>query len=121
MEYYAAISDPTRSTLYRVSTLAAKIDCATNKVGMYLARRKTGGGGIYQATGFLHKPPGRVGLKAGGYFLSLAACREFEQHFAPGMEEGKAEGGKGDGSDASVSDQSSADMDAPMNAGANGV
>ena len=83
VEFYTATTDPSRSILYRVSTLAHKIDCATNKVGMYLARRKTSGGGIYQATGFLYKPPGRVGLKAGGYFLSLAACREFEAHFAP--------------------------------------
>ena len=83
VEFYTATADPTRSTLYRVSTLAAKIECATNKVGMYLARRKTSGGGIYQAVGFLYKPSGRVGLKAGGYFLSLGACREFEAHFAP--------------------------------------
>ena len=84
VEFFTALSDPSRAILYRVSTLAARIHCATNKVGMYLARRKSTGGGIYQATSFLHKPSGRVGLKAGGYFLSLAACREFEAHFAPG-------------------------------------
>ena len=105
VEWYTAITDPTQTPLYRVSTLAQKLGCATNKVGMYLARRKTGGGGIYQASGFLHKPSGRVGLKAGGYFLSVAACREFELHFTPGAQ------GVGETSDASVSDHSSVDMD----------
>ena len=112
VEFYTATGDPTRSTLYRVSTLAAKIECATNKVGMYLARRKTSGGGIYQAVGFLHKPSGRVGLKAGGYFLSLAACREFEAHFAPtALSEVRTAQSRDSDQSHSSGDRSATDMD----------
>jgi hypothetical protein len=35
VECFTAVNDPQRTVLYRVSALAAKIDCATNKVGMY--------------------------------------------------------------------------------------
>jgi hypothetical protein len=50
-------------------------------LGMYLARRRTVLPGIYQATDFGSKPAGRAGLKIGGYFLTLEACEQFEQHF----------------------------------------
>jgi hypothetical protein len=81
IEVYSAVNDPTKSNLYRVSALAEKIGCATNKVGMYLARRRQVSAGIYQATQFRSKPPGRTGLKSGGYFLTQEACQEFEHHF----------------------------------------
>jgi len=48
---------------------------------MYLARRRLNHDGIFQAVSFRKKPSGRTGLKAGGYFLSLAACQAFESHF----------------------------------------
>ena len=68
MEIYTAAIDPERRILYRASVLAEKFGCATNKVGMYLARRRQASSGLYQATSFLHKPMGRTGLKSGGYF-----------------------------------------------------
>ena len=89
VEVYTAVGDPTQQPLYRASALADKFQYATNKVGMYLSRRRlqtplSGNLGIYQATGFKGKPPGRTGLKCGGYFLSLRACHEFESHFRYG-------------------------------------
>ena len=84
VEVYTALSDPTQQTLYRASSLAEKFDYATNKVGMYLSRRRLHSGGIYQATGFRSKPAGRTGLKCGGYFLTIEACKEFENHFQYG-------------------------------------
>lgn len=80
-EIYIALNDPQRRTLYRASTLAEKFGYATNKIGMYLARRKSASVGIYQATAFRAKPAGRNGLKSGGYFLTLQACQDFQQHF----------------------------------------
>ena len=106
VEVYTAVNDPHAQTLYRASALADKFDYATNKVGMYLSRRRLVGGGIYQATGFRCKPPGRTGLKCGGYFLTIEACKEFENHFQYGglteeqrKEKGmmKVEGGGGAG------------------------
>ena len=84
VEVYTALSDVTQQTLYRASSLAEKFDYATNKVGMYLSRRRLHSGGIYQATGFRSKPAGRTGLKCGGYFLTIEACKEFENHFQYG-------------------------------------
>ena len=84
VEVYTALSDPTQQTLFRASSLAEKFDYATNKVGMYLSRRRLHSGGIYQATGFRSKPAGRTGLKCGGYFLTIEACKEFENHFQYG-------------------------------------
>ena len=84
VEVYTAVNDPTSQVLYRASALADKFEYATNKVGMYLSRRRLVGGGIYQATGFRCKPPGRTGLKCGGYFLTIDACKEFENHFQYG-------------------------------------
>lgn len=48
---------------------------------MYLSRRRNVQRGIYQATAFRFKPAGRTGLKAGGYFLTIAACEAFRGHF----------------------------------------
>ena len=84
VEVYTALSDPAQQTLYRASSLAEKFHYATNKVGMYLSRRRLHSGGIYQATGFRSKPAGRTGLKCGGYFLTIEACKEFENHFQYG-------------------------------------
>ena len=81
MEIYTASIDPQKRILYRASVLADKFGCATNKVGMYLARRRQASDGLYQATNFLFKPMGRTGLKSGGYFLSLDMCKAFERHF----------------------------------------
>ena len=81
VEVYTAVSDPERRTLYRASALAEKFSCATNKVGMYLARRRHCETGLWQSVGFRHKPSGRTGLKAGGYFLSQEICESFQFHF----------------------------------------
>jgi len=80
MDVYTAEIDRSHTLLVRASTLADKFRCATNKIGMYLARRRTVFPGIYQATEFLCKPVGRTGLKVGGYFLTLDACADFERH-----------------------------------------
>jgi len=50
VEVYTAVNDPAKRTLFRASALASKFRCATNKVGMYLARRRHSQDGIYQAT-----------------------------------------------------------------------
>ena len=71
VEIYTASVDPMHRPLYRASALAEKFGYATNKVGMYLARRRSAHSGIFQATAFRSKPPGRTGLKAGGYFLTM--------------------------------------------------
>jgi hypothetical protein len=81
VEIYVAANDPQRRVLYRASALAEKFGCATNKVGMYLSRRRNSEEGLYQASGFLYKPPGRSGLKSGGYFLSMEVCQGFEEHY----------------------------------------
>ena len=81
MDVYTADGDSKRRPLVRASTLADKFNCATNKIGMYLARRRTVMDGIYQATEFTHKPAGKTGLKVGGYFVTVEACRDFESHY----------------------------------------
>jgi hypothetical protein len=81
VEIYTSAGDPSHRHLYRASALAEKFGYATNKVGMYLARRRSANSGIFQATSFRAKPPGRTGLKAGGYFLTMDACLDFETHF----------------------------------------
>jgi len=48
---------------------------------MYLARRRNGSDGIFQASRFKTKPSGRTGLKSGGYFVSFAVCKAFEAHY----------------------------------------
>lgn len=82
VDVYTAMADPEQRTLYRASALAHKFHCATNQVGMYLVRRRHQQyvTGLYQATSFQSKPPGRTGLKAGGYFVSKQVCHEFEQY-----------------------------------------
>jgi len=81
VQIYTATNDPEKRVLYRASALAEKFNCATNKIGMYLARRRNGSEGIFQATRFKTKPSGRTGLKSGGYFISFAACKAFESHY----------------------------------------
>jgi hypothetical protein len=71
--------------LFRASSAAAKCGCSTNKVAMYLARRRFEISGIYQATVFSNKPNGRSGLKHGGYFLSEAALQDCWKYFKPRM------------------------------------
>jgi len=81
LDVYTAEIDRKNQLLVRASTLADKFHCATNKIGMYLARRRTVFPGIFQATEFSQKPLGRTGLKIGGYFLTIDACLDFEAHF----------------------------------------
>lgn len=66
MDVYVAVVDPLCRPLVRASTLADKFNCATNKIGMYLARRRAVLDGIYQAISFTDKPAGKSGLKVGG-------------------------------------------------------
>jgi hypothetical protein len=81
VDVYTADHDPNNRILFRATMLAEKFDCATNKVGMYLVRRRCVEAGIFQATQFRGKPQGKSGLKVGAYFLSLQACQDFENHF----------------------------------------
>jgi hypothetical protein len=84
VDIYMAVNDPKRRILYRSSLLSELFMCATNQVGMYMARRRTIEDGIYQATTIRWKPAGRLGLKAGarrnGYFLTLEVCKSFGRH-----------------------------------------
>jgi hypothetical protein len=84
VDIYMAVNDPKRRILYRSSLLSELFLCATNQVGMYMARRRTIEDGIYQATTIRWKPAGRLGLKAGarrnGYFLTLEVCKSFGRH-----------------------------------------
>eukprot|EP00475_Leptophrys_vorax_P043547 TRINITY_DN8408_c0_g1_i1.p1 TRINITY_DN8408_c0_g1~~TRINITY_DN8408_c0_g1_i1.p1 ORF type:complete len:813 (+),score=182.54 TRINITY_DN8408_c0_g1_i1:54-2492(+) len=84
VDVFTAVADPQKRHLFRASTLAAKLRCKTNKVGMYLARRREFQDDIYQATVLRRKPMGATGLKAGGYFISLNACKKYEEHFSGG-------------------------------------
>ncbi len=53
-------------------------------MAMYLTRRKRkNASGIYQASSFTHKSGARRDLKVGGYFLSQAACEEFDKYERP--------------------------------------
>jgi len=74
------VTDPLQRKLYRASMLARKFGVATNCIAMYLARRRHLPQGIFQASGIENKPIGRMGLKAGGYFVSLEACKGFHAH-----------------------------------------
>lgn len=81
-EVFTAISDPKPGrVLYKASLLAHKFKCATNKLAMFLFRRRTMMDGVFQATLFLHKPQHSAGLKVGSYFVSEEACKEFESYF----------------------------------------
>jgi len=82
VDVYTAEDDPQQRTLYRASALAHKFQVATNQVGMYLVRRRHVEyvQGLFQASSFLCKPRGSSGLKAGGYFVSMELCKEFEEY-----------------------------------------
>jgi len=82
VDLFCAANDLEKRTLYRASVLAQKLNCAINKVGMYLARHREFQDDIYQATSFRNKPTGTTGLKSGGYFISLKACKKFEENYA---------------------------------------
>lgn len=84
VDVYTALDDPKQRTLFRASALAHKFHVATNQVGMYLVRRRHQGHvqGLYQATAFQSKPAGRTGLKAGGYFVSMDLCLQFEAYMS---------------------------------------
>jgi hypothetical protein len=81
VDVFTAVEDPQKRVLFRASALAAKLGCKTNKVGMYLARRRDFQDDIYQATIFRRKPIGATGLKSGGYFITLDGCKKYEEHF----------------------------------------
>lgn len=73
--------------LYRAHYLSKKFSCATNKVDMFLHRRRLRSTdptqcGIYQASFFLYKTNGpyHVGLKTGNYFVTDEACNAFEEY-----------------------------------------
>jgi len=72
--------------LFRASVLADKFGCATNTISMFLQRLKQrnpllAACGLYQATGFTRKPRGRIGLKAGGYFITMEVCQHFQTYW----------------------------------------
>jgi hypothetical protein len=81
VDVFTAVEDTQKRILYRASALAAKLGCKTNKVGMYLARRREFQDDIYQATLFKRKPIGATGLKSGGYFITLDGCKNYQEDF----------------------------------------
>lgn len=81
VEVYTATSDPLHRTLYRASLLSDKFECASNKLCMYLSRRRSAADGVYQSISFLEKPTGHTGLKSGNYFITMTAALAFERHF----------------------------------------
>jgi hypothetical protein len=93
VDIYMAVNDPKRRILYRSSLLSELFMCATNQVGMYMARRRSVEDGIYQATTIRWKPAGRLGLKAGarrnGYFLTLEVCKSFGRHHRHHSQKGR--------------------------------
>jgi hypothetical protein len=82
IDIYQAANDLQGRVLYRASALAAKFGCATNKIGMYLSRRRNTVEGIFQASAVAFKPKGQSRVvKAGGYFASFQACKNCEAYF----------------------------------------
>jgi hypothetical protein len=48
---------------------------------MYVKRRKNKIEGVFQATSFTNKPPNSLGLRKGGYFLTLQVCQAIKQFY----------------------------------------
>jgi hypothetical protein len=48
---------------------------------MLLKRKKFETDGLFQSIGYKFKPEGSLGLKAGGYFVSIEACQMIEEEF----------------------------------------
>ena len=75
---YRALNDPTKQILYRGTTLAKHCRISTNRVSMFLARRKHDTPGIYQSIWYsrrenmLQRYP-----KIGSYFVTLEVCKAF--------------------------------------------
>jgi len=80
VDVYTAADDEEEEILYKGSDLAAKTASNSNKLAMYLSRRKGHIPGIYQASSFLHKGSPRNKLKSGCYFVSLAVCELYQAH-----------------------------------------
>ncbi len=81
IEIYSAVIDQENRILYRANSLAEKFKCLRSTIGMYLKRNIHTSDGIFQATLFRFKPRGCVGLKEGGYFITLEVCKTFEKYF----------------------------------------
>jgi hypothetical protein len=83
VEVYHAVLDATHEVLYKASMMAVKLGCTANLLAMYCNRRKRKLPGIWQATEYVNNAQtGGATLKSGGYFLSLAVCRSFEEYMA---------------------------------------
>lgn len=48
---------------------------------MLLKRKRVEHNGVFQCIGYKYKPIGAAGLKRGGYFISIEACRMVEEEF----------------------------------------
>ena len=87
VEVFTAASDAEASSggkprlLFKASSLAHMLNCPTNKLAMYLARRRDKTDGIFQATVVRHKPEQCMGLKTGSYLISLEVCKTFEKYY----------------------------------------
>lgn len=82
VEVFSSTSDPLNRPLFRASLLASKAQTAVNVVTMWLSRRQPQEvDGLFQATAYLNKPRGRVGLKAGAYFVSVEVSFAKFVHF----------------------------------------
>lgn len=81
VEVFTATQDPKQQILYRPSLISKKHGWSTNRIGMFLKRKKTDCDGIFQASTYLNKQIGTHGLKSGGYFISLEICKMIEEEF----------------------------------------
>lgn len=81
VEIYTAVGDSLQRPLYRASLLSDKFNCASNKLCMYLSRRRSASDGVYQSISFTEKPTGHTGLKQGNYFVTMQACLAFQAHY----------------------------------------
>eukprot|EP00475_Leptophrys_vorax_P039196 TRINITY_DN7038_c0_g1_i1.p1 TRINITY_DN7038_c0_g1~~TRINITY_DN7038_c0_g1_i1.p1 ORF type:complete len:349 (+),score=58.05 TRINITY_DN7038_c0_g1_i1:62-1048(+) len=83
---FSAADDPLGRKLYRSADLAAMVDCDGSRIGMFLKRRKGLVEGIYQANSFRHKPDNVLGLRTGGYFLTLDCCKSLIEELRRSMQ-----------------------------------
>lgn len=82
VEAFVAVDEGERIVLFKAASVASEVNCAANMLAMYLSRRrKVQKGEIFQASGFEFKDKTKnVGLKTGGYFISLSACKAFKEY-----------------------------------------
>eukprot|EP00475_Leptophrys_vorax_P028680 TRINITY_DN4168_c0_g1_i1.p1 TRINITY_DN4168_c0_g1~~TRINITY_DN4168_c0_g1_i1.p1 ORF type:complete len:477 (+),score=101.87 TRINITY_DN4168_c0_g1_i1:256-1686(+) len=78
VEVFYAVVDQTRTPLFRPVLMSEKLNCHNSRVGMFIHRRRDDLHGVFQASGYVYKSPGVIGLKLGAYFISLDTCEKIE-------------------------------------------